>query len=232
MSKEGRMISIKSNDQQSFDAWLIEAEATSPAIILIQEIFGINENMRHTAEALAREGYTVCVPDLFWRLGRGIVLNPGSEQDRARAMQLNQAFDQRKGLEDLTATLGHLRATHKRVGTLGFCLGGRLAYLMAARSDADCNVGFYGVAIDKALAEAPNITHPLLLHIAGNDHLCPAEAQAAIREVLQSHALVALYTYPGVGHGFARLGGQSYESAAAELALQRTYDFLHKHLAS
>src|SRR5216683_1683910 len=140
-----------------------------------------------------------------------------------------------QGFTDLQVTLAYLRsqaACTGKVGTVGFCLGGKLAYLMATRSDAECNVGYYGVGIERALDEAGRITRPLMLHIAEKDQFCPPEAQSAIKSVLGKHPKVTIHSYPGADHAFARIGGQHYDKAAATSANQRTADFFKQHLGA
>lgn len=117
-----------------------------------------------------------------------------------------------------------------KVGSVGYCLGGKLAYLMATRSDTDCSVGYYGVGIEGALGEAANLRKPLLLHIAEKDQFVPPEAQAQVKEALGDNPLVTLHSYPGVDHAFARVGGEHYDQAGAELANRRAAEFLSRHL--
>jgi len=117
-----------------------------------------------------------------------------------------------------------------KVGSVGYCLGGKLAYLMATRSDVDCSVGYYGVGIQDLLGEAKNIRKPLALHVAEKDQFVPPPAQHAIKQALEANPLVTLYSYPGADHAFARMGGAHYEAAAATLANSRTSQFLRHHL--
>jgi carboxymethylenebutenolidase len=119
-----------------------------------------------------------------------------------------------------------------KVGTVGFCLGGLLAYLMACRSDADCNVGYYGVGIDGKLGEAAKIRKPLVLHIAEADKFVPPEAQEKIKQGLAGHPNVTIYTYPGLDHAFARIGGGPYNKEAADLANRRTAEAFRQALQS
>ncbi len=223
----------------SFGAYLATPKAAAAGnrtagILVIQEIFGVNKVMRDICDGLAAQGYVALCPDLFWRQEPGIQLTDQSEAHWQRAFQLFQGFNQAKGTEDLIASLAQLRglpACSGKAGSLGYCLGGKLAYLMATRSNADCNVGYYGVGIESALNEAGAITRPLLLHIAEKDRFVPKEAQAQIRGGLSHNSNVALYFYPGVDHAFARIGGEHYDAAAAKLANERTAAFFAKHLS-
>ncbi|MFO1060230.1 MAG: dienelactone hydrolase family protein [Dongiaceae bacterium] len=205
-----------------------------PGILVIQEIFGVNQVMRALCDGFAAEGYVALCPDLFWRQEPGIQLTDKSEAEWGRAFQLYQGFNEAKGVDDLILALDHLRARKEcagKVGSVGYCLGGKLAYLMATRSNADANVGYYGVGIEKALNEAAAITRPLMLHIAGKDQFCPPEAQDQIKTALSRNSHVTLHGYPDCDHAFARVGGAHYDESAATLANRRTAEFFRKHLA-
>ncbi len=228
-------ITIQAGDGGSFSAYLAEpATGTGAGILVIQEIFGVNAVMRGITGAFAAQGYFAICPDIFWRQEPGIQITDRTDEEWARAFELFQGFDQDLGLEDLKATMAHFRALPGctgKVGTSGYCLGGRMVYLMAARSDADCNVSFYGVGLENNLDEAANITKPTMLHIAELDKFVPPEAQSAIREGLSSHAQITVHTYSGVDHAFARTNGQTYDKDAADLANDRTAAFFKQHLA-
>jgi len=218
-----------------FGAYLaMPASTPAPGLLVIQEIFGVNQVMRDICDGLAAQGYTACCPDLFWRIEPDIQITDQSEAEWEQAFGLFNAFDVDKGVEDLTATLGQLRgheACSGKVGTVGYCLGGKLAYLMAARSDADCSVSYYGVGLDELLDEAPQITRPILLHVAAKDQFVPSEAQQMIQSGLSGHPQVTLHVYEEQDHAFAREGGEHYDAAAAKLANARTGDFFKEHLS-
>ncbi len=203
-------------------------------MVVLQEIFGVNKVMRDLADGLAAHGYFAIVPDLFWRQEPGIQLTDQSEAEWARAFELYQGYDEDLGIKDATAALDHVRATPGctgKAGSVGYCLGGKLAYLMATRSDIDCSVAYYGVAIEAALDEAANIRHSFMLHMAEKDQFVPAEAQAQVKEGLGGNPQVTIHSYPGVGHAFARVGGEHYDQAAADLANTRSAEFLARNLA-
>ncbi len=217
-----------------FAAYLAEPGGTAkaPGMLVIQEIFGINDTIRAICEAYAAEGYVALAPDLFWRQQPGVQLDY-SKEGWARAFELYGGFSETKGVEDLIAALAQLRQhprVNGKVGAVGYCLGGKLAYLMATRSDADAVVGYYGVGIDNSLGEASAITKPLMLHIAENDGFCPPEAQAKIKEGLTPITFVTVHSYPSVDHAFARKGGDHYDAAAATLADSRTAEFFKHYL--
>lgn len=229
-------ITISATDGSgSFFAY-VAAPATvekAPAILIIQEIFGVNGFLRAIADGWAAKGYLAIVPDLFWRIEPRIELTDQSEAEWKRAFELYQAFDVAKGVADIQATLDAIRALPActgKVGTVGYCLGGKLAYLAACQGDADCNVSYYGVGIERDLHEALTLKRPYLCHIAENDSFVPPAAQQEINTCLRSINHVAVYTYPGVDHAFARIGGANWNDLAAALANQRTEDFFERHL--
>ncbi len=214
-----------------FSAYLAEPDSgQGPGVVLIQEIFGINENMRIMANKLAEEGFRVCAPDLFWRIEPNIQLDSEVEVEREKAMGLNQKVDKIAALKDCIATLNYLREKSSKAGVVGFCLGGRLAYHMATKSDADCSVGYYGVGIETVLDQAVDMDTPLMLHIPEQDHLCPKEAREAIYSALGEKSNVELFTYEGAGHAFARYNSTPYVESAATLANSRTIEFLSRWL--
>ncbi len=227
-------VTISAADGGSFKAYLATPKSGKGAgIVLIQEIFGVNKVMRDLAEGFAAQGYAVMCPDLFWRQEPGIDITDQTKAEWDKAFSLYQGFNVDKGVDDLKATLASLRrhaACSGKVGSVGYCLGGKLAYLMATRSDSDANVGYYGVGIQDALAEAKNIKKPLMLHVAGKDQFCPLPAQAQIQQGLKGHSQVTIHLYPEQDHAFARVGGQHYNKAAADLANKRTADYFKQHL--
>ena len=229
-------VTIRAADGGSFSAYLATPKSgKGPGIVLIQEIFGVNKVMRDLADGFAAQGYTVMCPDLFWRQEPGVQITDKTEAEWKKAFSLMQGFNTAKGVDDLKATLATLRkhqACTGKVGSIGYCLGGKLAFLMATRSDSDANVGYYGVGLQDSLGEAKNIKKPLLLHIAEKDQFSPPEAQKKVTEGLKGNKLVTIHTYPGADHAFARIGGQHYDKKAADLANQRTAEFLKKHLGA
>src|SRR5205807_4814968 len=141
-------------------------------------------------------------PDLFWRQERGVQLTD-NDADFQKAIQLYQGLDEAKAVEDSAAAVEFLRkhsACSGRVGAVGFCLGGNLAWLLSVRFKPDCAVGYYGVSIEKTLNEANNLSSPLMLHVAGQDKYCPFEAQQQIHEALDANPLVTIHDYPQQDH--------------------------------
>jgi carboxymethylenebutenolidase len=226
------MVTIKSFDGGEFDGYLaLPASGYGPGIVVLQEIFGVNDHMRNVADWYAAHGFVALCPDLFWRMERGVEL---TDAEWEKAIDFYQRLDEAKAVEDSAAALEFLRkhsACSGRVGAVGFCFGGNLAYLLSVRFKPDCAVGYYGVSIEKSLGEAKNLGSPLLLHIAGRDQFCPPEAQAQIHATLDSNPLVTIYDYPEMDHAFARPSGAHYDAAAAELANLRSLEFLVNNLA-
>jgi carboxymethylenebutenolidase len=219
----------------TFSAYLAKPDGDGPfpAVVVIQEIFGVNRVMRDICDDLANKGFIAISPDLFWRIEPDIDITDQSEAEWARAFELFNAFDVDKGMIDIQATIDAARklpGANGKVGAVGYCLGGQLAYLTAARTDADAAVGFYGVNLQNRLDEAKNISKPLMLHIAGKDEFVPAEAQSEIHAGLDTNQNVTLHDYPDRDHAFARVGGAHFNQADADLANNRSLSFLKANL--
>ena len=227
-------VTINAADGGQFSGYLALPDGgRGPGVLVIQEIFGVNKVMRDICDDYAARGYVALCPDLFWRIEPGIDITDQSEAEWQKAFELYTAFDVDKGMEDLVSTLAFLRghdACTGKVGSVGYCLGGKLAYLMATRSDADASVGFYGVGIEGDLDEAGKISAPLMLHIAGEDQFVPKDAQQAIHAGLDDNQHVTLIDYPQQDHAFARKGGAHYDAASADAANTSTAAFFQRHL--
>ncbi|HYE47350.1 MAG TPA: dienelactone hydrolase family protein [Caulobacter sp.] len=230
----GERLTIKTPDGE-FSAYVARpAAASAPVVVVIQEIFGVNQVMRDITDGLAAQGYLAVCPDLFWRIEPGIDITDQSEAEWKRAFELFNAFNVDKGVEDIAATIDQVRGLEGstgKVGAVGFCLGGLLAFLTATRTDADASVSYYGVGIEKHLGEAEKLAGPLLMHIAAEDGFVPKEAQALIHQALDNHALIEIHDYPGRDHAFARQGGEHYHAADAEKANARTAAFFKANLS-
>ena len=227
-------IRIPTKDGQSFSAYLAAPEKRpAPAILVIQEIFGVNAEVRAKCDFFASQGFLALAPDLFWRIEPGVDLTDKTEAEWQKAFDLYNKFNVETGIADLRATLHTLRGhawCSGKVGAVGYCLGGKLAYLLATRSSVDCAVSYYGVGIDSLLSEADAIHHPLMMHIAGQDEFVPPEAQKAIIETLEKNPQTVLHRYPQAKHAFSRLNGKNYDPHAAKDANARTLSFLTKTL--
>ena len=230
----GKEIKIKGPEGTFMGYLASPASGKGPAVVVIQEIFGVNAFVRETADWLAGQGFFALAPDLFWQIEPGVQLTDQSEAHWKRAFELFNAFNVDKGVKDIQAAIDVARTlpgVTGKVGAVGYCLGGLLAYLTAARTTSDGSVGYYGVTIDQRLDESKGIKKPLMLHIADKDGFVPPEAVEKIVAGLSSNPKVTLHRYPGVDHGFARIHGQHYDKAAAELANSRTLEFFRKNLA-
>ncbi|MGC9953911.1 MAG: dienelactone hydrolase family protein [Rhizomicrobium sp.] len=230
----GQQITISGPDG-SFAGYLASpAAGRGPGIVVIQEIFGVNAAMRAVADELAASGFFALVPDLFWRLEPGVQLTDKTDAEWQRAFDLMKRFDAKLGVQDIQTTLTRLRTIPGctgKVGAVGYCLGGLLAYLTAARTDSDASVGYYGVNIQTMLGEAANIKKPLMLHVAGKDEFVPPEAQKQIVDGLARYKLITIHRYPEMNHAFARPGGKHYDQANAGLANSRAATFFRQHLS-
>ncbi len=214
----------------SFAAYCTGPATSKAGIVVVQEIFGINPGIRGMVDGWGTRGYTAVAPDLFWRIQPGIELDPDIAEQQQQGFGLYQKFDADHGIADLEATIKALRrAGCEKVGVVGYCLGGFLAYLCAARTDSDATVGYYGVGIDGKLGEAHAIARPLLLHIAARDGFVPPEARAKIHAELDHHRRVTIHDYDA-DHAFARAIGSTRVEALARQADARTETFFSTHL--
>lgn len=214
----------------SFSAYLLEPKA-KPAgvVVLIQEIFGVNQAMRDAAAWVADMGFVAVCPDLFWRLEPGIDITDKSEAEWKKAFDLFNKFDQAKGIEDLKATVAAARklpGANGKVGTMGYCLGGRLAFMMAEQSDADVNVSYYGVGLDNLLGDLGKVSKPLLVHIADQDEFFPAEGRAKVVQATKGNAHIHSHVYPNANHAFARVNGVHWDGRSAAIANGRSAEAL------
>jgi len=228
------MIAIPSLDGDETIPAYLAAPAGTPraAIVVIQEIFGVNAGIRRKCDTLAEAGYLAIAPELFWRFAPGVALDPDVAPEMERALSLMGEFDQDGGVRDIEATIREARSRIDggKVGAIGYCLGGRLAFMTAARTDIDASVGYYGVGIDGLLGEADAIANPVLLHVPEEDHFVEKAAQARMHEGLDGHPKVTLFDYPGEDHGFAAEFGVRRSEASAALADERTAAFFAEHL--
>lgn len=234
----GEMTKIRAYDEDAlFGAYVakpsIEAKA---AIIVIPEIFGVNPGIRQKCDSWADAGYLAVAIDIFWRFAPGVELDPDVEAQLQEAFGYFGQYEPNDGVKDIEAAIHAIRrgelGVHavQKVGCVGYCLGGRLAYMAAARTDIDASVGYYGVMIDAMLGESHAIANPLMLHIPTADHFVGPEAQAAIHAGLDDHPKVVLHDYVGLDHGFAAEMGNRRDEEGAKLADSRTVAFFAQHL--
>jgi len=232
-------IKIPAYDGGAFGAYIAMPEDADnnqkyPALILIQEIFGINQEMRDKCDEYASQGYVTVCPDLFWRIERNIQLVDSAPAELERAFELFGQFSTEVGMEDLKTTLGYARnmpEANGKVGALGFCLGGKLSYMLSSHSNIDASISYYGVNIETMTDLQSKIDTPLLMHIASEDEYVDKHAQKQILDGLSDNTNITIHQYEGVNHAFARGQGMHYDEQAATLANKRTAEFLTSNLS-
>jgi carboxymethylenebutenolidase len=226
-------ITLTAADGRPFSAYLsVPAAGSGPGLLLLQEIFGVNATIRAAADRFAEEGYVVVAPDLFFRLQPNVELGYGPA-DRQTARDYLRRFEVNQAVADIGSALNFLKARPEcsgKTGVIGFCLGGKLAILSAARLPVDAAVSFYGGGIDKHLDEVGNIRCPLVLHFGAKDEHIPPAAVHAITDAFAGRSDVAVYTYPDAGHGFYLPGRDSYHKLAAQMAHSPTIRVLRHTL--
>jgi len=219
----------------TFKAYLARPDVMpAPAVVVIQEIFGVNADLRDTCDELASQGYFAVSPDLFWRMEPGIDMSDQTEAEWKKGFALYTAFDYASGVSDIASTMqlaGSLPGSTGKVGLMGYCLGGLMTFLTAACHGADASVVYYGGNTEKHLREAKNIKTPLIMHLGEDDEYIAKDAQKAIIAALAGNELSQVFTYPGCKHAFARHRGIHFDKRAAELANGRTAEFFHRYLA-
>jgi carboxymethylenebutenolidase len=220
-------IRIPSADGGEFSAYMaLPKKGKGPGIVVIQEIFGITPSIRAVCDFLAARQFTTIAPDLYWRVQPGLELN---ESDSEKARAIRAKTDDNKASDDIAAAVDFLRrheACTGKVGVVGYCWGGMLAYLTAVRHKPDAAVGYYGVGIEKRLDLAGRLACPLMLHFAEKDQFAPPEVVAQVRSTLKNNSRAIIWEYPNVGHAFARPGGAHFDAKAADLADMRSLSFL------
>ena len=227
-------ITIEGRDGK-FGAYIARPKALpASAVVLLQELFGVNADIRKTCDELAEQGLIAVAPDLFWRQEPGVDLNHWSDAEWKKGLALYAAYDRNKGVLDIVdtaRTAGQLDGASGKVGVMGFCLGGLMAFLTAARAKIDAAVAYHGGDTEQYLDEAGGITAPMLMHLAEEDEFISKEAQAKIKAALADKPNVEIHSYPGCNHAFARHTGTHYDAAAAAMANGRTWQFLKVRLS-
>jgi carboxymethylenebutenolidase len=218
----------------TFDAYIARPKSSpAPAVVVLQELFGVNDDIRKTCDELAEQGFLAVAPDLFWRQEPGVDLSVTSESDWQHGLRLYQAYDRNAGVVDVSdtaETVAKLPECTGRVGVLGYCLGALMTFLTAVRHGANAAVAYHGGDTEKYLDEVDGLDAPLLMHLGEEDEFISKAAQTEIKAALASKPNAIVYAYPGQYHAFSRHNGAHYNVAAAALAHERTYEFLHRHL--
>lgn len=228
---------IQAHDGGSFEAFRAAPERErSPGVILFQEIFGINDNIRGVAERLADVGYLTLAPDMFWRIEPRFERN--EESALVEGVAMVQQLDWAAASADITSTFAHLRAMPHcsgTVGGVGFCLGGTLTYIFATSSRVngqgpDAAVCYYGSGIHQMLDQADSIECPIMFHYGNHDPYIPEVQIAAVEAAMQELPGATIYRYDA-GHAFSNWNAPSaYDKDSAELAWRRTLEFFAEHL--
>ncbi len=206
----------------------------APAIIVLQELFGVNADIRRHCDELAEQGFLAVAPDLFWRQEPGVDLTVHSEADWQHGLRLYQAYDRDAGVKDVKDTIDAVRnlpECNGKVALLGYCVGALMVFMTAVRNDGiDAAVWYHGGDTEKYLGEVNGLHAPLLMHLAEEDEFISKAAQAEIKAAIAQKPNATVYSYPGQSHAFSRHGGAHYNAEAAALANGRTREFLHKNL--
>ncbi len=226
-------ITVKGHNGE-FGAYIVRPkQLPAPAVIVLHEVFGVNADIRQTCNELAEQGFIAVAPEMYWREEANVDLSVTSEADWQHGLRLNQAFDRDAGARDIrdTAILAaKLPDCTGKVAVLGYCIGGLMTFLTAARFGADAAVVYHGGDTEKYLDEAGRIDAPLLMHLGEEDEFISKDAQAQIKAALAKKPNATVFSYPGQYHAFSRHNGAHYNAAAAALAHERTYEFLDQHL--
>jgi carboxymethylenebutenolidase len=218
-----------------FTAYLARPDTDmAPVVIVLHELFGVNEDIRLYCRELAGKGFIALAPELYWRQEHGVDLGVRSEADWQKGLRLYAGYDRDAGVRDIVATIRAVRqleGASGKVAVMGFCLGGLMTFLIATRHHPDAAVAYHGADTDKYVSEASAISAPLLMHLAEEDEFITKQAQAQIKASLAPVSSATVFSYPKCHHAFARHNGLHYDAQAAALANGRTESFLWQHLS-
>ena len=206
----------------------------APAVVVLQELFGVNADIRKHCDELAEQGFIAVAPDLFWRQEPGVDLSVTSEPDWQHGLRLYQAYNRDTGAVDVKDTaeaVAKLRECTGTVAVLGYCLGALMTFLTAVRyAVVDAAIAYHGSDTEKYLGEVDGLRAPLVMHLGEEDEFISKPAQTEIKTALAGKPNAMVYSYPGQRHAFSRHNGAHYNAAAAALANRRTSEFLGRHL--
>jgi carboxymethylenebutenolidase len=209
------------------------AKLPAPAVVVLQELFGVNADIRATCDELAAQGFIAIAPDLFWRQEPDVDLDVRSESAWQRGLQLYAAYDREAGVSDIVETVRtavELPGSTGKVALQGYCLGALMAFITAVRHKITAAVAYHGSDTEKYLGEVGGLNAPLLMHLGEEDEFISKTTQAQIKAALTTKPNATVYSYPGQYHAFSRHNGLHYNSAAAALANGRTSEFLKLQL--
>jgi carboxymethylenebutenolidase len=227
-------ITVKGSDGE-FVAYIARpAVSAAPAVVVLQELFGVNADIRKHCDNLAEDGFLAVAPDLFWRQEPGVDLNVTSKVDWDHGLRLYQAYDRDAGVKDVENTIAAVRCLPEcngKVALLGYCMGALMVFVTAVRCGGiDAAVWYHGADTEKYLGELDGLHAPILMHLAEEDEFISKAAQAAIKAAVAKKPNATVYSYPGQNHAFSRNNGTHYNAAAATLANGRTREFLARQL--
>ena len=226
-------ITVKGHDG-TFAAYIARPEELpAPAVIDLQELFGVNADIREKCDELAEQGFIAVAPDLFWRQEPGVDLSVRSDPDWQHGLRLYQAYDRDAGVRDIEDTADSVAKMPEctgKIAVLGYCLGALMTFLTAVRYRVDAAVAYHGGDTEKYLGEVDGLHAALLMHLGEEDEFISKPAQVQIKTALAKKPNATVYSYPGQWHAFTRINGAHYNAAAAALANGRTSEFLHQQL--
>jgi carboxymethylenebutenolidase len=218
----------------AFEAYIARPKTSpAPSVVVLQELFGVNADIRKHCDELAEQGYIAVAPDLFWRQEPGVDLSVTSEPDWQHGLRLYQAYDRDAGVrdvEDTVDTVVKMSDCTGKIAVLGYCLGALMTFLTAVRYRVDAAVAYHGGDTEKYLGEVDGLHAPLLMHLGEEDEFISKPAQAKIKKALATKPNATVYSYPGQRHAFSRHNGAHYNAEAAALANRRTSEFLNRQL--
>src|SRR5580658_1298906 len=223
-----------SGHDDTFGAYIARPDVIpAPAVVVLQELFGVNADIREKCDELAKQGFLAVAPDLFWRQEPDVDLSVRSEADWQHGLRLYQAYDRDAGVRDIKETVdtvANMPECTGKIAVLGYCLGALMTFLTAVRYRVDAAVAYHGGDTEKYLGEVDGLHAPLLMHLAEEDEFISKPAQAEIKRALATKPNATVYSYPGQRHAFSRHNGAHYNAEAAALANGRTSEFLKRQL--
>lgn len=224
----GEHVKLRAADGFQLDAYVARPSGTPIAgLVVVQEAFGVNRHIREVTGEWAKDGFLAVAPALFDRVQPGVELGYG-EEDLKKGMAIIQQGNPDDRVMDVAAALDYARnQTGKKVGVIGYCLGGSMAWLAATRLNPDAAVGYYGSQIPRYAGE--ELHAPVMLHFGADDAHIPRSQIDA--KVAAPHPEVPIYWYAGAGHAFNTTDRASYNPQAAKLARERSLEFLRKNLS-
>src|ERR1700689_5478921 len=189
----------------------------APVVVVLQELFGVNADIRATCDGLAKQGFIAIAPDLVWRQEPDVDLDVRSEADWQQGLRLYGAYDRDAGARDIAQTIRaavKLPESTGKVALQGYCLGALMAFITAARHEVDAAVAYHGGDTEKYLGEVGSLRAPLLMHLGEEDESISRTAQAQIKAALAKKPNATVYSYPGQRYPFSRHNGTHYNAAA------------------